>query len=100
MQSVATSTIESIVAALQLGRPQDAERLARDYLVKQPSNQDGLILLSMSLMQQDRPADATSVCRELTQLVPQSAIYWSNLGTALRDAGELREAEEIGRAHV
>jgi tetratricopeptide (TPR) repeat protein len=94
VQSVATSTIESIVAALQLGRPQDAERLARDYLVKQPSNQDGLILLSMSLMQQDRPADATSVCRELTQLVPQSAIYWSNLGTALRDAGELREAEE------
>jgi tetratricopeptide (TPR) repeat protein len=94
VQSVATSTIESIVAALQLGRPQDAERLARDYLAKQPANQDGLILLSMSLMQQDRPADATSVCRELTQLVPQSAIYWSNLGTALRDAGELLEAEE------
>ena len=94
MQSVATSTIESIVAALQLGRPQDAERLARDFLIDQPANLDGLILLSMSLMQQDRPADAVSVCRELTRLVPQSAIYWSNLGTALRDAGELREAEE------
>lgn len=51
----------------------------------------------MCLMQQDRPAEAISVCRELTQLAPQSAIYWNNLGTALRDAGELREAEDAYR---
>lgn len=48
-------------------------------------------------MQQDRPAEAISVCRELTQLAPQSAIYWNNLGTALRDAGELRDAEDAYR---
>jgi tetratricopeptide (TPR) repeat protein len=97
VQSTATPTIEPIVTALQSGHPKDAERLARDYLAAVPANEDGLILLSMCLMQQERPAEAISVCRELTRLVPQSAIYWSNLGTVLRDAGELRDAEEAYR---
>ncbi|HEX3896946.1 MAG TPA: sulfotransferase [Rudaea sp.] len=100
MQSTATPTIEPIVTALQSGHPRDAERLARDYLAVLPANEDGLILLSMCLLQQDRPAEATTVCRELTQLFPQSAIYWSNLGTALRDAGELRDAEDAYRQAV
>jgi tetratricopeptide (TPR) repeat protein len=100
VQATATPTIEPIVAALQSGHPQDAERLARDYLAAVPANEDGLILLSMCLMQQDRPAEATTVCRELIRLVPQSAIYWSNLGTALRDMGELREAEDAYRRAV
>lgn len=90
----AAPTIEPIVAAFQLGHLQDAERMARAYLAAKPANEDGLILLGMCLMQQDKPDEAISVCRELTQLVPQSAIYWNNLGTALRDAGELREAED------
>ena len=100
MQSTATPTIDPIVTALQSGHPQDAERLARDYLSALPADQDGLILLSMCLMQQDRPAEATTVCRELVRLVPQSAIYWSNLGTALRDAGELQDAEDAYRCAV
>ena len=93
MQSAVISTIDPIVSALNLGAPQEAERLARDYLSGQPASEDGLLLLSMSLIQQDRHGDAVSVCRELTRLVPQSAIYWSNLGTVLRDVGELRAAE-------
>lgn len=96
MQVAATPkpTIETIVAALQSGRLPDAERLARGYLAVQPDNEDGLILLSMCLMEQGRPAEAVSVCRQLTEVAPQSAVYWSNLGTSLRDAGELRQAEE------
>jgi tetratricopeptide (TPR) repeat protein len=100
VQSAVISTIDHIVSALRSGRPQDAERLARDYLTGQPANEDGLLLLSLSLMQQDRPADAVLVCRELTQLAPHSAIYWSNLGTVLRDAGELRDAEDAYRQSI
>ncbi len=100
MQSAVISTIDPIVSALKRGHPQEAERLARDYLSGQPANEDGLLLLSMSLIQQDRHGDAVDVCRELTRLVPQSAIYWSNLGTVLRDVGELRAAEDAYRESV
>jgi len=86
--------IESIVAALQSDRADDAERMSREFLQTDPQNEEGLLLLSISLIQLDRHAEATVVCRELTRIVPDSAIYWSNLGTVLRDAGELREAEE------
>src|SRR5579863_1952501 len=100
MHVIATPSIETIVSTLQLGNPQDAERLAREYLALEPTNEDGLILFSMCLMQQSRTTEAISACRELTRLVPQSAIYWSNLGTALRDAGELHEAEEAYRRAI
>jgi tetratricopeptide (TPR) repeat protein len=97
VRAIVTPSVQSIVTAFQSGRLRDAERLARDYLAVQPANEDGLLLLSMCLMQEGRHAEATSVCRELTRLAPQSAVYWSNLGTALRDAGELRDAEEAYR---
>jgi tetratricopeptide (TPR) repeat protein len=100
MQSAVISTIEPIVSALQFGQPQEAERLARAYLAEHPANEDGLLLLSMSLIQQERPAEATMICRELTWIAPQSAIYWSNLGTVLRDAGELRAAEDAYREAI
>jgi Flp pilus assembly protein TadD len=96
----AIPTIEPIVSALQSGRADDAERLARDFLDANPRNQDGLLLLSISLMQLERPAEATEVCRELTRIAPDSAIYWSNLGTVLRDAGQLFDAEEAYRRSV
>jgi tetratricopeptide (TPR) repeat protein len=94
MHAIATPSIETIVSALQLGNPQEAERLTRDYLAREPASEDGWILLGMCLMQQGRTDEGISTCRELTRRVPESAIYWSNLGTALRDAGELHEAEQ------
>ena len=93
----AIPTTEPIVTALQSGRADEAERLARRFVDANPRNEDGLLLLSISLLQLDRPAEAVEACRELTRIVPDSPIYWSNLGTALRDAGELREAEDAYR---
>jgi len=97
VHAIVAPSLQSIVTAFQSGRLRDAERLARDYLAVQPANEDGLLLLSMCLMQGGRHVEAASVCRELTRLAPQSAVYWSNLGTALREAGELRDAEEAYR---
>ncbi len=96
----AIQTTQSIVDALQSGHLDDAERLAREFVAANAGNEDGLILLSISLLQLDRPAEAADVCRELTRIAPNSPIYWSNLGTALRDAGELREAEEAYRRAI
>ena len=100
MHAIVTPTIESIVNALRLGIPQDAERLTREYLATEPACEDGWILLSMCLMQQGRTEEAISACRELTLLAPGSAIYRSNLGTALRDAGQLHEAEQAYRCAI
>lgn len=93
-------TINPIVAALQSGSASEAERLARDFLSANPHSEDGLLLLSISLMQLDRPAEAVLICRELTKIAPQSPIYWSNLGTVLRDAGQSLEAEDAYRRAI
>lgn len=71
--------------------------MTRDWLALDPRSEDGLILLGMSLQLQERFADALQAWRELTVLMPGSPIHWNNLATALREAGEMREAETAYR---
>ncbi|MDE3071933.1 MAG: sulfotransferase [Pseudomonadota bacterium] len=88
-----TLPTQEIIAALQAGRPADAERLARFYLQPRPQDEELLLLLALSLQQQQKLADAVAAYAELTRLFPQSSLHWGNYATALRDLGALKEAE-------
>jgi len=100
MQASAPTDIVAIVTALKQGRPAQAEQMTRAWLAVDPQNEDGLMLLAMCLQLQERNADAVQVWRELTVLMPESAIHWNNLATALRNAGELLEAEQAYRRTI
>jgi len=100
MQATASTDIAPIVSALQQGNAPDAEQMTRAWLAVEPGNEDALMLLAMCLQLQERNADAVRAWRELTVLVPRSAVHWNNLATALRNAGELLEAEEAYRRTI
>ena len=89
-----TLPTQQIVAALQAGHPAEAERLARFSLQPRPQDENLLLLLALSLQQQQKLTDAVAVYAELTRLFPQNSLHWGNYATALRDAGDLKAAEE------
>ena len=97
MQPAPSLPTDAIVAALNQGRPQEAERLTRTHLAVAPDNDDALLLLGISLQEQGRPAEAVAPYRRLVYLHPKSALHWNNLGSILRSAGEVREAEDAYR---
>jgi len=91
------ATLRSIVEALQLGRPADAERLARAALLRAPGHEATLTLLGMSLHAQGHSEQAAEAYRELTVRHPGNRGHWSNLATMLRECGRLDDAESAYR---
>jgi Flp pilus assembly protein TadD len=89
--------LDQVHRALRAGNPQEGERVLRAYLADFPADEDGLTLLGVCLIEQDRPANAADAFRQLTQLRPDSATHWNNLGTALRQAGQPVDAEQAYR---
>ncbi|HZP68157.1 MAG TPA: sulfotransferase [Rudaea sp.] len=100
MQTAPVLPVAAISAALQQGRPQEAERLTRDFLLLAPADADGLTLLGLCLQEQGRPAEAAETFRRLTSIQPRFAMHWNNLGTALRSASQVREAEDAYRRAI
>lgn len=94
MHATVSSDIAAIVSALQQGNAAVAEQLSRAWLVRDANTEDGMVLLALSLQQQERNDEAAQAWRELTTRMPRSATHWNNLATALRNAGELHEAKE------
>ena len=86
--------MQDIMLTLQEGRSAEAERLSRLALEQRPDDQDLLLFLAISLHQQRKMTEAVEVYAELTRLCPQSGVNWGNYATALRDAGELEQAEQ------
>ena len=64
MHAVAAPDIAAIVSALQEGKAAEAEHMSRAWLSREPASEDGLLLLTMSLQLQGRPAEAADDCRE------------------------------------
>jgi len=93
----AASTLSEISTAIQQGRPQAAEQLAREQLHRHPGDENILTLLGLSVQMQGRPGDAAVYFEELTRLQPHAAIHWNNLGSVLRDAGRSEPAEAAYR---
>ena len=86
--------IPNILAALQAGRLADAEQLCHMALLESPHDADVLLLLAISLHHQQRLDEAIAIHSRLTGLLPESGLHWGNYATALREAGQLAEAEQ------
>lgn len=95
---MAETDLEHIMASLQEGDPVQAERQCRGLLAVQPDDESALTLLGMALQQQRRPMLAASVYEQLTRLYPACSEHWNNFATALREAGQLPEAEQAYHA--
>lgn len=80
------------LAALQLGRFDVAERLARSALAQAPADPAWLSLLALALCQQQRASEAWPLYEQLTVLQPQVPDHWSNLGNCLCELGRERDA--------
>lgn len=89
-----TYSTQEVLAALQAGQFGRAEQLARDQLRGHPQDQDLLLLLAVSLREQQKPDEALVIFAELTRLQPDNAVHWGNYATALRDIGALKEADQ------
>ncbi len=89
----AQSVYAAVADALHTGRGRDAEGMLQPFLARFPDDESGLTLLGLSLQIQNRGVEAANIYRRLTVLFPQS-LHWSNLGTALREAGQTHEAEQ------
>ena len=93
---LATEQIDTghITQLLRDGHARQAEQACRQVLDCQPENETALTLLGVSLQYQGRPRHAAAVHERLTVLYPDQVTHWVNLGTALREAGLLQQAEE------
>jgi Flp pilus assembly protein TadD len=83
-----------IFAAMTSGNPSEAERLCRTQLIESPDDENGLLLLAMSLQFQRRLEEAMAVYRRLTELFPGSSVHWCNYAAILHAVGLLKEAED------
>lgn len=86
-------SIPEIIGALQTGRLDLAERLARQASQAEPANADIQLLLAISLHQQQRVDEALAVYAGLAEQFPDDSVHVGNYATALRDAGRGAEAE-------
>jgi len=84
---------DEINAAIQSGDLVTAEALCRADLQAWPHDEDGLLLLAVSLHLQHRIPEAIAAYVYLTQLFPDNGVYWANYATALREGALLTEAE-------
>lgn len=90
-------SIASIVDALQTGQAVIAEQSARRRLGADHDDTEALLLLAIALSMQERGDEARDLYRRLAELEPVEPAHWNNLGTALRDAGDLEGAEQAYR---
>lgn len=85
------------VAALQLGKLDDALRLLRRALTLNARSGPTYMCLGLAQAQLGQREEAEGNLRKATQLEPKSLEAWSNLGAGLVTAGKLEEAAEAYR---
>jgi tetratricopeptide (TPR) repeat protein len=98
-QNIASST-PRIVSALQAGDSSSAERLSRARLAADMADTEAMVLLAIALSMQARNREAVDIYRQLIVLEPNEPSHHNNLGTALRDEGNLEAAEDAYRASI
>jgi Flp pilus assembly protein TadD len=81
-------------ALLALGRPKEAADTARHVLRGRPASAEAYQLLGHALSDDPRTENAIEAYRAALRLRPNLPDIRNNLGTALRRAGHLQEAEQ------
>jgi tetratricopeptide (TPR) repeat protein len=83
--------LQQAMAAMQGRRPDEAERLAGQWLSKHPHHAGALHLLGLARLQQGRPGEAVAPLRAAAGLAADAAIE-THLAMALRQTGNTAEA--------
>jgi len=84
--------LESAVLHHRAGRLAEAERIYRQVLAQQPDHADALHLLGVLAGQTGRSDLAVELLRRAITICSTNALYYGNLGKALKDVGQLDEA--------
>ncbi len=82
---------------LQGGHPEEAIALLINWLADHGNDADAWTTLAACHFELEDWPQALSAARRVTELEPERARHWSNLGTVLRKLGELAEAERAQR---
>jgi Flp pilus assembly protein TadD len=83
-----------IIAALNAGKAEEAERFCRAALETNPDDARFLTLLALSLETQGRVSDALQLLARLVKLYPDESGHWRNYAGALHHLGKAGEARE------
>src|SRR2546421_1732075 len=90
-----TSAVEAdlqwAMGAINHGRPDDAERFARNVLARIPQHGKASYLLGCALLQQNRPAQAVAPLERAARALEDPAVE-TQLGLALRQVGRTDDA--------
>jgi len=78
----------------QAGRVQEADRLCRQILTREPHEPDALHLLGVIAAQAGRFDEAAALIGRAIEFQPAAAVYYRNLVNALRAARQLQAAIE------
>jgi tetratricopeptide (TPR) repeat protein len=85
--------LEPAFAAFRAGDFVRVELLSRPLLALAPNDPNLLTLMAISVHELGRPGEALPYYRRLTEIDPDAAEHWGNLGTVLRECGRAEEAE-------
>src|SRR6266508_582822 len=83
--------LQRATAAINLGRPEDGERFARNVLAGIPQHPKALYLLGRALLQQNRAAQAVAPLERAARALQDPAVE-TQLGIALREIGRTEDA--------
>ena len=90
--------IPDIVSALEAGDAPGAERPAPARPAMDMGGTQAMVLLAIALSMLNRQAEVIELYRKLIELEPNEPSHHNNLGTALRESGDLAAAEQAYRA--
>jgi len=85
-------TLQRAMAAHQSGDLGTADRLYQDTLKAQPDQYDALRLRGMLLLQRGAPAEARSLLKRATEVLPQNPEAWVNIASLEQMLGEVEPA--------
>ncbi|MFL5169558.1 MAG: tetratricopeptide repeat protein [Microvirga sp.] len=89
--SGADAELQWAIGALNHGRPDEAERFARNVLARIPQHGKASYLLGCALLQQNRPAQAVAPLERAARALQDPAVE-TQLGLALRQVGRTDDA--------
>ncbi len=84
--------LSSGMAHHSAGHLAEAEKAYREILAADARNPDALHLMGVLALQVNKPAVAVDLIGQALRINPGNAVYFSNLGSALRRLGRLDEA--------
>ncbi|MGA2325873.1 MAG: tetratricopeptide repeat protein [Bryobacteraceae bacterium] len=87
-----TNRLERGLEHHQAGRRQEAERIYREVLARDPSNADALHLLGLLAKEAGDRQGACNLIRKAVELEPRAALLHNNLGSVLESLERLDEA--------